>query len=157
MSGDEAAVLVVAGAAAHPRDHPSAGDERAAAVGEALPLIGNGRLPRHLAGVDVERDEVGVGGVDEDLVAVDAQIAQRPAAAADPLREPAAVLPDQIAGGGVERVDDVAGTGEEHHAVVHERRRLLRARLQRPGPDEPQPRYVVTVDLVEGAVAPALR
>ena len=44
------------------------------------------------------------------------------------LRRTDLVLPDQLAGRRVERLHRVHGVGEEHDAVVDERRRLIRAR-----------------------------
>ena len=56
--------------------------------------------------------------VDEQLVVVERDAAHRDIAAK-------AVLPDQIAGLAVERLDDAAGVVQEDRAVVGERRRLL--------------------------------
>ena len=67
------------------------------------------------------------------------------------------VLPDQLAGRRVERLHGVHGVGEIHDAVVHERRRLIRAALvHRPHPREPQILDVVACDLSQRAVAPGL-
>ena len=64
-------------------------------------------------------------------------------------------FPDEVAGLAVERLDDVAGAGEIHDAVVHDGRRLIRARIvHRPHPGELQIVDVVAGDLIERAVAP---
>ena len=64
--------------------------------------------------------------------------------------------PEQVAAGGVERVHDVAGAGEEHHALVHDRGGLLRARLHRPRPGQLELPDVVAVDLIQRAVPPSV-
>ena len=65
------------------------------------------------------------------------------------------VAPAQLAGGGVEGLDDAGGTGDVEHAVVDQRVRLgPPLGRQGPRPREPQPVRVPGVDLVEGAVAP---
>ena len=55
------------------------------------------------------------------------------------------------------RLDHVVRVRHVHHAVVHQRRPLLAARRQRPGPDQPQVCHVVPVDLIQRTVAPAVR
>ena len=64
------------------------------------------------------------------------------------------ILPDTRAVADVERLDRVAWLDEEHHPIVHERRRLLTALPHRPGPRQPQAADVGRVDLVERAVPP---
>ena len=76
--------------------------------------------------------------------------------AAERLWERPPILPEQRAGGGVERLDHVAGVGQIHHAVVDERGRLVAAVAHRPDPGELQVADIVAVDLVERAVAPSV-
>ena len=75
---------------------------------------------------------------------------------AEVVRAIAPVLPDEVAGHRVDRLDDVAGVRHEQHAVADQRRPLLPARAERARPDHPQLTDVVAVDLVERAVAPAV-
>ena len=64
------------------------------------------------------------------------------------------LLPDQIAGLAVERLDDAAGVVEEDGAVVRERRRLVRAALgHRRDPGQLQLLDVVARDLRQRAEA----
>ena len=63
------------------------------------------------------------------------------------------VLPQQIAGGRVERLHLVAVGVDEHHAVVNERRDFIGAVRQRPAPREPQVADVVARDLRQRAEA----
>ena len=71
--------------------------------------------------------------------------------------ELALVLPEQRAGLRVERLHVVAAVRHVHDAVVDERRRLLDARPERVRPHLRELRDVALVDLVERAVAPAVR
>ena len=66
------------------------------------------------------------------------------------------VFPQQVAGCGVQRVDDVARVGQVHDAVVHERCRLLSAGFHRPRPRECQAANRLPVDLAQRAVAPGV-
>ena len=63
----------------------------------------------------------------------------------------AAVLPDQIAGDGVDGLDGVAGVGDEHDAIVNDRRGLHRAGFKTACPDHLELTDIVGVDLVERA------
>ena len=153
MPGDEAALLPEPQAAGHAGDHHALRHQRAAAVEVALGGVGDLGLPDDLAGARIERHDVRVGGVQDDPVLVDRDAAVRPAAAPRGRKLPA-ILPQQVAGGGVERLHDVAGTGQEHHPVVHDRRGLLRPRLHRPGPDQTEIADVAAGDLLQRAVAP---
>ena len=155
VPGDEAAVVPEPQAAGHAGDDNAVHDERPAR--ELVPLggVGDLRLPRHLAGPPVEGDDVRVGGVEDDAVAVDGDVAVGPPPAARG-RELAPVLPQQVAGRRVEGLHDVAGAREVHHAVVHDGGRLLRPGLHRPRPLHPQLADVVAGDLVQRAVTPAV-
>ena len=63
------------------------------------------------------------------------------------------VLPEQLAGGRVEGLDDVAGARQEHHAVVDERRGLVGALGHRQRPGQAQAGHVVGPDPVQRRVA----
>ena len=69
---------------------------------------------------------------------------------------PAGVVPEEVAGGGVEGLH-AAPAGHEHDAAAHEGRDLVGARLHRPGPDELEVAHIVPVDLVQRAVALAVQ
>ena len=73
----------------------------------------------------------------------------------DVLRIVAAVLPHEIAGLGVDGLDDVPGIGHVQQTAVGQRRPFLAALGQGARPDHAQTGDVVAVDLVERAVAPA--
>ena len=66
------------------------------------------------------------------------------------------MLPDQISGTRVQRLDRVGHIRrQEHHAVVHERRNLLSHTVfERPRPFQLQPSGVLRCDLIQRAVAP---
>ena len=72
------------------------------------------------------------------------------------VRDLAAVLPEKVAGDRVDGLDDVARVRHVQHAVVGERRPLLRARLQRARPDHAQVADVLARDRVQRAVAPSV-
>ena len=72
------------------------------------------------------------------------------------LRQPRAVHPDHVAGRRVDRLHHVPRIGEEHHAVMHQWRRLVVARPDRDRPCELQIGDVVARHLIERAVAVAV-
>ena len=159
VAGDEAAAGLGIAAAGHALDHLAVDDERAAGIAPALGPVGGGVIPHDLAGLGVERDDMGVRGGDDQLVVVDRHVAlgQVVAALGEQLRRQVAlVFPDQVAGGGIERLDLVGVVEDEQHAVMHDRRRLGGAGGHRPRPGRLQVLDVVLVDLVERAVAPAV-
>ena len=121
VAGDIAAVRRhLAGAAGddHAVDHDRAGRiadvEIAAAIG----------LPGQFAGAGLERDDEVVPGHEVDVVAI-----ERDAALALPMvalercrgRQRMPVFPEQVAVGGIDRLDHVARIAEIHDAVVDER------------------------------------
>src|SRR5262245_41893789 len=67
------------------------------------------------------------------------------------------VLPNQIAGRRIHRLNQIAWVGQIHHAPINERSRLLNARTHTPGPDHPQTTNVRAIDLVQWTVAPAVQ
>ena len=131
-------------------------DHRAARGGVAFRPIGNRRLPHFLPSPRVERDEARIVGREQHLVLVDRDVAHR--AHPDLRVRPDVVLPDQLAGARVERLQDVRGVDQIDDAVVHERHRFARAAafVHRPHPHELQILDVVAGDLRQRAVAPAL-
>ena len=149
---DEATVRHEPRAAVDAVDDPPAGHERPAGVGIAVLVVGHAGLPDQRAGAAVERRDERVARAHEQLVAVDGQIAAVRAAQRRGQRP--AVLPEQRAGGGVERLHHVARVGEIQHAVMDERRRLVAPVAHRPDPGELQPADVLARDLVQRAVAP---
>src|SRR6185503_20754199 len=103
---------------------PVDGDRSA---GGEMPLRGvaDARLPQQLAGARVERHHPRVAGGEENLVLRDREAAQ--AAVAGTLLGSGALLPDQIAGERIERLDDVVRVEQVERAVVHQRMRLVGA------------------------------
>ena len=154
MAGDEAGLLGVALAAVGAGDDDAVGDDGAGVLAEALRVVALDRPPHLLAGARVEGDEDRVGPGEVELVAVEGEGAG--GAGARVVGQPRAVHPDDVAGHRVDGPDDVPRTGEEHDAVVHERRRLVVAGPDRYRPRELQVADVVARDLVEGAVAVAV-
>ena len=104
-----------------------------------------GELPDLRTGPGVERDHVRVAHRDEQLVVV-----ERDAAHGDVAAE--AMLPDQIAGLAVERLDDAGRVVQINRAVVRQRRRLVGAAfVHRPDPCKLKILGVVARDLIQGA------
>ena len=128
-------------------------------VGLALGRVAVDRAPLHLAGLRVERDDGGVGLVQEDLaVGVgDAAVDRVAAHHRDHVRVLLRlVLPDDPAVlVQVERVDDVRERRVHvHHVADDERRALVAAQhAGREGPGDLEIADVVLVDLVERRVA----
>ena len=151
--GDEAAGVGEPLAAVDAADHDAVGDDRRGGVREALRVVGLGRLPDLLAGAHVDGDDRRVVRREEHLVAVEREAARGPGALERVGRVAVAVLPDEVARGGVDGLDDVAGVGQEHHPVVHERRRLVLTLAHREHPGQLELAHVLARDLVERAVA----
>ena len=152
VAGDEAAGVGEALAAVDAADHDAVGDDRCGGVREALGVVGLGRLPDLLARAHVDGDDRGIVGRQEHLVAVERQAARGPGGLERVGRIAVAVLPDEVARGGVYGVDDVAGVGQEHHPVVHERRGLVLSRAHGQHPGQLEFAHVLARDLVEGTV-----
>ena len=158
VGGDEAGAVLVALAAGHARDDLAVDDDRSARVAVAEPVVGHHVIPDHLAGPRVQGDDVGVVGIEEDLVVVDGD---GPRARAErivgrPL-EALAVLPDEVAGDRVEGLHDVERARQVHDPAVDDRRGLRQSGGHRPRPGQPELVNVVAVDLIERAVAPAVQ
>ena len=163
VRGDDAAERPAARVAAPPGVRLAVGDDRTRGlVGRVHRVVEDLGVPHHLARLRVQGDDVIVHRGVDDQLAVDGDVAVGLDQAADHVvaqvvRPVAAVLPDQVAGHRVDGLDDVLRVRHEHHAVADQRRPLLAA-LARQGaaPDQPETADVVPVDLIEGAVAPAV-
>ena len=155
MAGDEASGLRETAAPGDTADDHAVRDRRSGRVAETLRLVGLLRLPHEITGPRIDGDHRQVGRGHEDLVLVERDGAHQVGPA--PLGILAAVLPDDVAGPRVERLQDVSRIGQVHHAVMDQRRRLHASRFHRPHPGEPQLVDVVRCQLVERAVAVAVR
>ena len=150
------------GHAAPARDDLAVGDDGPRALGGGMgPVVEHLRLPHHPAGLGVEGEDVVVGAGVEDGGAVDGDVpVVLPEGVedvvADVVGHLAAVLPDEVAGDGVDGLDDVGGVRHVEDAAVGERRALLAPLGEGARPHHAQLADVVAVDLVEGAVAPAV-
>ncbi len=107
-------------------------------------------LPHQFAGLRVQRDHHGIGRGEVHLVFIQRNASLR---RGRPGRELARVLPQLGSRRGIQRLDVVSVAGKEHDAVVHQRRRLIGAGLQSPGPGHAQLLDVRLVDLRQGAEA----
>ena len=113
-------------------------------------------FPHDVARDGVERDHERVGGGQVDLVVPQPD----PAAGRVNLLQvgwrPTPIPPAQLTGAGVHRHHLVLRRGDEHHAVVDHRRRLVPlGDAGRQRPDRLEPGHVLGGNLVERAVAPA--
>ncbi len=106
VGADEALLLAVARAVAQAL-HDLAADHERAARGAEIPFraIADDRLPNDLTGAGVQRHEPCVARRREDLVVIDREAAHRGARRHE---RADAVLPDQLAAAGIERLEDVA-------------------------------------------------
>src|SRR5262245_4136137 len=114
-------------------------------------------LPRHLPGFGVEGHENAVVGGQIDLVAVKGDPAAGVVQHAETLGHLPLVSPQQLAAASLRRDDLIVGRGDEHDAVVDEKRGLMTgidAGGQRP--HRGQLLHVLRVDLIERTVRPAL-
>ena len=107
-------------------------DERSHGAPVALVDVGDDLVPADLAIFRIERNQVGIGGgeVEPAFVHGDAAVADMVALGCD-----AVVMPDQVAGAGIDG-PDVVGHGKIHDSIDQERRGFdLRGLigLERPG------------------------
>ena len=138
-------------------EHLAVGDEGRHGHVVARAVVGDGRLPDEFAGHRVERDHERVVGRVVDLVAVEADPAVGPVGMAHVLGELPLVQPELVARAGVHRDDPIFRGGDEHDAVVDDRRRLVARRdAGRQRPHRFQAGHVLGRDLVQRAVAPAV-
>ena len=161
MGEDDAGVGSPERPATPPRDQLAVGHDRPGAVmGRVGLVVEDPRLPRELAGRSIERVRVQVGACAENEASPDRDIARLASECArvapDVVRQVAPVLPDQIAGRGRERLDDVLRIRDVQDAVVGQRRRLGASIGHGPRPLHPDPPNVLPRDLVERAVAPGV-
>ena len=114
-------------------DDLAIGNDRAGGViGGVLRVVQDLGLPGQLTGHSVEREDVPVGARVDDEAAVNGEVAvdveQRERHGVKErfqiVRILPPVLPQQVAGGGVDGLDDVARVRHVHHAVIDERRPL---------------------------------
>ncbi len=100
-------------------------DQRPA--GELETFVGSERLvPRNLAGLHIERDDVDIRSAEVDLVAVDCYVA---------FYARVRMLSEQIAGYSIRLF---AESMDEHDSVADQRRGFIGARRKRPGPRHAQ-------------------
>ena len=137
VSHDDARLGTAPRAAAPAGDHLAVGDDGAGRVpGGVLRVVEELRLPDQLAGGGVQREGVVVvGGVDDHVVpdrdvAVDADQAAQ--VVVDVVGDVPAILPLQVAGHRVQRLDDVVRVRHVQRAAVRDRRSLLRTRRRAP-------------------------
>jgi hypothetical protein len=121
----------------------------------ALFRIGDLRLPQQLAGLRVERDELGVERAHEQPVALDRDApVVRTAAKRRDRTHLVLVVPVFLAGRRVDRVHVVERRRQEHHAVDDDRRGLHRLQHRRLEDERRlELAHVPGVDLVAGVVA----
>ena len=153
VGGDVAAHAELGAAVAD--DHLALDDARRAGDRVCLRLIDGHHRPHFLAGLGVERDQPAVERADETAclrrsdAAVDDVAARLHAGFARHLR---IVLPQQLAGRGVDRLHLAPRAGGIHHAVDDQRRRLLAAmRVEVDEPREAELLDVARVDLRRAA------
>ncbi len=143
--------------AGHADQHLALHDEgRHGHVIAGLPVLDRS-LPGHLAGLGVESDERGVESGEENLVAIERNAAAGIMQCAEPLRDLALEPPEKIAGRRVESDDLIVRRGDEHHAIIDDRRGLVTGVHARGEAPHGHERFdVADIDLVERAIAPAL-
>jgi hypothetical protein len=160
-SRDHARLGAALGLAAPSRDDLAVGNDRAGAIFRARAVIEDVRFPNELAGASVQRIRIAVRAVVENQVVIDREVAIRfcrGEVLTDVFGHLAPVLPDEIAGRGVQSLSDVVGIREIQDPVLNERRAfLIGAVAERPRPRELQLRDVAPADLVERAVAPVVQ
>src|SRR6185503_6133417 len=91
----------------------------------ATAAIANRRVPKILAGAGVKRADVGVGGGENNLVLIHGDAAHGGGSGVGAV----IVLPNQVAGLGVESLQNISGVVEIHHSVMHQRSRLIGAAI----------------------------
>ncbi|MNN09790.1 hypothetical protein D3C81_1226880 [compost metagenome] len=137
-------------------DHQRRGGDRVAGL-----VVGHGLLPHHLAGVLVERHQLGVEGAEDHQVVVQGDAAvDHVAARHDAVGQARIVLPEFLAGARIHREHPRVGGGHVHHAILDQRLGLLAALLlaaEGEGPHRTQLGDVVGVEGIHGAVALALQ
>jgi len=130
VRGDDARVRGRVRSAAASRDHLAAGDDRACRLQRGVHrVVEDLRFPDDVAGGDVQRLDVVVAGRVEDEIGVDGDVAlggdQSTEVVPEVIRQVATMLPFEIAGHGVDRLDDVPRVRHVEDTVVGQRRPLL--------------------------------
>ncbi len=106
-------------------------DDGAAGQAEARVLfpIHDLVVPGHLSGFHVERDDVQVGGVQEDVSAIDRDVPLDEIQKAFlRLGQLPRIFPQQVARHCIQSLDVIAGAVHEDHAIVDQRRGFIGAR-----------------------------
>ncbi len=121
-----------------------------------LPIFDLG-FPGNLSGFRVERHEGRIQSWKKDLVAIQSHAAACIVQSAEARWQLALVAPQQITGCGVQRHDLAVRRGDEHHAVVHDRRGFMAGiNTRRDSPNWHEVLHVPSIDLIERTVAPSL-
>ena len=140
------------------RDDYAVSDNRASRVAD-LQVAATVGLPDHFPAPSAQRDDDIVPAYEIDLVAIDGNASlalPQSVAHRRGWRPRMAVLPQEVARRGVDRLYHVAGITQKHYAVVNEGRGLVDAGFHGARPDQLQIFHIGFVDLVERTVAPGL-
>ena len=147
-------------AASHAGNQLAVDDHWRGADRIAFLVVGHLLAPHHLAGVLVQRHQLGVEGAEEHQVAVQRHApVDHVAAWADVIGQARIVLPQFLAGSRVHGEYPRVGAGQVHHPILDQRLRLLAALLltaEGKRPDRAQFLHVVGVEHVQRAVTLAL-
>ena len=139
------------------QQHLAIDDERRQRHVVALLVVVDFRGPDLLAGLGVERHQHRLCRGEKDLVAIKTDAAIGRMQRNHVFGERALVTPQHFAGLGFEREQLVAGRRREHHAVVHDRRRLMAFDLSGgEAPDRLQAAHILRRDVRERAVTPTI-
>ena len=144
-------------ATGHAGDDQALDDQRSGRSGVAGGVVVDLFLPHDLAGVLVQGHELGVEGREDNQIAVQCRAAVNHVTARhDAFGQAVLVLPELLAGLGVERKDAAVGGGHVHLAVENDGLGFLAALLlatEGEGPHRDQVLDGLDVDLVECAEA----
>ena len=113
-------------------------------------------LPGHFASKGVQGNQVSIHSGDDELIFVESGVAIGAGQGGDMVHHRAAIFPQRSAIGRIHCLDKIAGLGQKHDAVMHQRRGFLPARLHGPGPGQAQTAHIGLVDLSQRAVAPMI-
>ncbi len=151
VSADEAFLLAIRSATSQTLDQLAVHGKRSAGGGvRALGAVADGGIPDDLTVAGVEGHQVRFGGGYENLVAVNRDAAHRGRGRLAPV----AVLPNEIAGSGIQGLQHHPVVVHIKHAVVDDRRGLVAedgAVLHGPTPHQPQVVDVLSRDLIQRA------
>ena len=148
-------------AAGHAGQHQAASDQGSGRVAVAVLVVVDLLAPDDFTGVLVQGDQLGVQGAEDHQVVVQGGAAvDHVAAGHDAFGQAVLVLPQALAGQGVQRVDARVGRGDEHLALVDHGLGFLAALLfaaEGEGPGRGQILDGGGVDLGQRAVTLAFR